>query len=98
MIEKGRHMRPRLERTDRKCFTCKDEVEDEMHFLIKCPLYRENREILFTVCQNNSIHFESMTTNKQKFIFLMTNENVDVINNLATFIFNATKIRDRVMP
>ena len=97
MIEKGRHMRPRLERTDRKCFTCKDEVEDETHFLIKCPLYRENREILFAVCQNNCIHFNSMTTDKQKFIFLMTNENIEVINNLAAFIFKATKIRDRVI-
>ena len=38
LIEKGRHMRPRLERNERKCFNCNVEIEDECHFIIKCPL------------------------------------------------------------
>ena len=38
MIEKGRHLKPKLERSARKCYVCKDEIEDEEHFLITCPL------------------------------------------------------------
>ena len=43
MIEKGRHMRPRIECNERKCFICKNDVEDEIHFLTKCPLYDNER-------------------------------------------------------
>ena len=32
LIEKGRHLRPPLERSERKCFICKNEVEDEKQF------------------------------------------------------------------
>ena len=35
--------------------------------------------------------------NKQKFIFIMTNENEDVMVELAKFIFSATKIREEAI-
>ena len=97
MIEKGRHSRPRTERSERKCFVCKNEIEDETHFLITCPLYRENRKILFDTCRKNCLYFDSDLNDKQKFIFIMTNENIDVMKNLASFIFNSFKIRERAI-
>ena len=38
MIEKGRHFRPKIERNERFCFFL-DEIENEIHFVTKCPLY-----------------------------------------------------------
>ena len=38
-IEKGRHMKPILDKKMRLCDLCKTEIEDESHFLLFCPLY-----------------------------------------------------------
>ena len=51
-----------IERNERKCFICKDKVEDEIHFVINCPLYTDERDILFQVCRQNCIHFDALTT------------------------------------
>ena len=45
-IETGRHLRPKLERHERKCFICSDEIENELHFVVKCPLYSSERKVL----------------------------------------------------
>ena len=39
MIEKDRHMRSRIERSERKCFLCLNEIENKIHFSTECPLY-----------------------------------------------------------
>ena len=70
MIEKGRHMRPRIDPDLRKCFNCTYEIEDEFHFVTKCPLYAEERTLLFDCCKQNSIHFE-LLTDAQKFVFYL---------------------------
>ena len=70
MIEKGRHQKPPLERCDRICPFCKSVTENELHFIITCPKYENERISLFNMCTVNSIHFETMT-NEMKFIFIM---------------------------
>ena len=95
LIEKGRHMRPRLDRNERKCFLCKDTVEDEQHFITKCPLYSKQRSTLYHSLQNNSIHFNSLT-DEQKFVFIMTNEDVNVTINIGKFIFDAFLVREKL--
>ena len=94
LIEKGRHLRPPLERNDRKCFICKREVENEKHFLITCPLYENQREILFQTCRENSRHFDSLTSEEDKFIFIMTNEDANVIKSVAKFVSDSFKFRE----
>ena len=42
MVEKGRHLAIPLNINERLCFLCK-QTEDEIHFLIKCPLYSSER-------------------------------------------------------
>ena len=43
-IETGRHAKPKIAKEERKCRYCNlDDVEDEKHFLLKCPLYNEER-------------------------------------------------------
>ena len=93
-IEKGRQMRPKIERNQRKCLICKTEIEDELHFLIICPLYDEERATLFQQCHINSIHFDITLNDQQKFIFIMSNECPIVVENLAKYVFNSFKIRN----
>ena len=39
-IETGRHAKPKIAKEERKCRYCNlEDVEDEEHFLLKCPLY-----------------------------------------------------------
>ena len=41
-IETGRHAKPKIAKEERKCRYCNlDDVEDEKHFLLKCPLYNK---------------------------------------------------------
>ena len=96
MIEKGRHLRPQIERNNRKCFHCKDDVEDEKHFVMNCPQYDQERTSLFQVCNQNSIHFDSLNVD-QKFHFVMTNESKEVTSQLAKFVYNSFKIRDEIV-
>ena len=94
LIEKGRHLRPRLERNDRKCFICKAEVENEKHFLITCPLYENQRENLFHQCRENCRSFDSLTPEEERFIFIMTNEDINVTKSVAKFISDSFKFRE----
>ena len=90
-------MRPRIERNERKCFICNNDVEDEIHFLIKCPPYDTERVILFQACRDNSMNFDSLETNEQKFVFILSNENASITVKLASFIWNAFKARDKAL-
>ena len=93
MIEKGRHLRPRLERFERKCPNCKNAVEDECHFITSCPLYSTGREVLYTEAKSNAPAFEEIPTDAQKFIFLLSNENTNLLITLAKFVNDSFKIR-----
>jgi hypothetical protein len=44
-IERMRRIDPsqRPERSDRRCVLCVNEVEDEQHALVKCPLFDDER-------------------------------------------------------
>ena len=93
MIEKGRHLRPRLERFERKCPSCKNAVEDECHFITSCPLYSRGREVLYTEAKSNAPAFEEIPTDTQKFIFLLSNENTNLLIVLAKYVNDSFKIR-----
>ena len=97
LIEKGRQVRPRLERHERKCFLCKDEIEDELHFVTKCPFYSKERTTLYQSLRENSINFNCLATDEQKFIFIMTNENIKILNELSRYIYNSFSKRDKLI-
>ena len=52
-IEKGRHRKPYVEPQDRTCPVCKKEVEDEIHFLLRCSYYSNLRESFFQSLKMN---------------------------------------------
>ena len=74
-IERDWYKKPYVERFQRICGKCSsNQTEDELHLIINCPLYIDNREIMFNIiiifyCQIN-IHTclwpEKKTTKKQK--------------------------------
>ena len=96
MIEKGRHYRPKLEREERKCPNCMNVVEDECHFIINCPLYNDNRSELIQEISKTCLNYDQMN-DMQKFIFIMTNENTDIIKQLAKYVYTSMKKRNEFL-
>ena len=91
-IETDRYSRQHIERTLRFCTHCNDKVEDEQHFITECKLYVDLREKFY---QNISLKFKNFATltDKSKFIWLMTNENLELLKSLGLFIRNCFNIR-----
>ena len=67
MIEKARHQRFVPDRQHRVCPFCPTEVEDEIHFLIKCTKY-DTRDDLFNDIENKVPNFPALN-DKQKFTY-----------------------------
>ena len=67
-IETGRYYKVELE--NRKCKLCNlDEVENEIHFLTKCPLYDDFRSDMFTKALNINPAFSQMgSSDKMNFL------------------------------
>ena len=96
MIEKGRHMKPKIERNERLCYLCKNEIENEEHFLVSCPLYSPQRKVLEKACVENCNRYDYLSK-EQKFIFIMSNENEDILKTLGNFIFNSMILREKII-
>ena len=75
---------------------CKDLIEDEQHFIIKCPLHTRERTLLYKTLHDNSINFQSQT-DEENFVFIMRNENPRVITQLEKYIYNAFLVRDKLI-
>jgi hypothetical protein len=85
-IEKGSHQGiPRHNRTCPRCSS--NEVEDELHFLLTCSALHSERESLIQCITDNCINFIKLS-NKDKFIWLMNNENKDILITLCSYIQN----------
>ena len=89
MIEVGRHQK--LPKSERLCLTCPNDVEDEIHFLIKCDLYTTIRKPLFDFSLNIKPNF-LFYTDQEKFVFIMTC--TEIANELAKFIHSAMNARE----
>ena len=64
-IEKGRHRG--LSSDERLCPFCKYKVEDEIHFLLECPIYKDLRET------EKVFHIEEQDiVGKEKFVLLVS--------------------------
>ena len=86
-IETGRHGLVNLERSRRLCKFCNlQDIEDEYHFLLICPLYIELR-IKFI----NDYYWKSPSM--YKCINLLKVENLSVLKNVAQYILKAFELR-----
>ena len=91
-IERGRYTRPKTPVTERLCPCC-NAVEDEHHFLLNCKIYDQDRDIMFSKISTkyeNICEIES----RNRFKFLLTNDDPLVLNALGKFIYTAFQRRE----
>ena len=88
-IEYGRYLN--IDRQDRKCILCNlDVIEDEFHFILKCPVYDNLRRKYFKpYYRNRSSVF--------KLVQLLSSDNVKEINNLCKFLYSARIFRSELL-
>ena len=86
-IETGRHGKNRRERQERICMYCNlNDIEDGYHFLLVCPLYKDERKLYI---KKYFWNYPSV----YKCITLLSSENINVVRNLAKYIQSALYIR-----
>ena len=78
------------------CSTCMGQTEDEFHFLIECPKYLPLRTELFSSAGELNKYFDRYSP-ELKFVWIMSNENQNVINQLGTFLIDAFRMRNHLM-
>ena len=89
LIEKGRYVNTLRHR--RLCTMCdRRDIEDEYHFILICPLYRDIR---LKYIKTYYYKRPSML----KLVQLLSVQNVKSLNNLAKYLNCATKRRDQLM-
>ena len=88
-IETGRHQN--IDRDQRKCILCNlNDIEDEFHFVLKCPYYNDVRNALIP-------KYYRIRPNMFKFIKLLNSSNKTVLRKLAMYCLTCFKIRENVI-
>jgi hypothetical protein len=91
LIETGRQAK--LDVNQRICRNCPlNKVEDEQHFLLECPLYKQEREKLMCIVTRISPHFTNLT-NSDQFSWLMSSQQEDIIIAIAEYVNRAMEHR-----
>ena len=84
---RGRHNGTLMEH--RLCTHCESRnnvvIEDEYHFLLCCPKYRELRDMYIDPVYHTNVTFE-------KFTMLMSSNDCNTLRNLALFVYHAFKL------
>ena len=93
-IEIGRHRNIPVE--DRKCRLCKLDVEDEVHFLLNCPLLNSVRDPVLKNVIMSSPNLSSCNAT-EKFIWLLSNESPEIIKLLANLIRSLFVLRTSLL-
>jgi hypothetical protein len=88
MIEAGRYKK--LKPEERLCTSC-NAVEDEQHFLLHCTKLEAERRKLFDVVHQYNRNFVEYTP-EQKFIWLLTNEQCEVNQELAAYAYTGFQL------
>jgi hypothetical protein len=78
----------------RLCNKCNmKRAEDEYHFMLECPLYSDLRNNLYAKCSKYNQYFTEYEPN-EKFIWIFTMENIQLINHLGDFLHHSFKLRN----
>jgi hypothetical protein len=84
-VEKGRHQNIPF-------VNCKLEIEDEIHLLLQCPILNSFRTEAMQQISDICKIFASLD-NKSKFIWLLSNENIIIINIVIKLLMSLTEIK-----
>ena len=96
MIVKGRHSKPKIEIRERKCYFCRDKIENEEHLLLNCPLYIPERICFEKICRENCLRYDNLDQG-EKFIYIMSNEDPNIMHALGKFILNSLNLRENMV-
>ena len=95
-IERGRHLFKPIPLDKRTCAYCVkngiEEIENELHFSMKCPLYQVERLALLTRIGNKFPNITKLD-NSNIFIWCMTQEEDQLLTIIAKFIAVAFDLR-----
>ena len=92
-IERGRHDRPKKPIEARLCSQC-TVIEDELHFVCQCMINNDARECMYDKINRVYGDFNNLSE-EDKFLFLMSNDDVRILNWFGKFIYHSFQIRDR---
>ena len=84
-IETGRFTVPQTPVNIRYCPHCKNFVEDEIHFLLKCTLYNDSRNEFFVKLADSYKIFTSLS-DAEKIIFIFSSTDGNVSRLCASFL------------
>lgn len=90
-IERGRYTKPKTDVCRRLCSVC-NVIEDELHFLIHCKLYEEERLRFLGKVSAKIQNFHELS-DVDKFISLMANKDNQIVSWTGKFIHTSFNIR-----
>ena len=88
-VQKGRHSN--IHQSDRCCPFCPNQIEDESHFLIKCPIYSNLRKKLLNDLETLCIGF--FYPQDEEFLFWFLLNNPIISGSTAKFIRLGMELR-----
>ena len=68
------------------CKSCQNIVENETHFILSCQKYVSERTVFLNKTQNVCPNFNSIPTDQQKLIYLMSNEDELLLQTFSEFL------------
>ena len=93
-IEVQRYSKIYIEPDQRICKMCNlNRCEDELHFLLQCTKYKEERSLLLKCVYDVSPNVERLDE-KGKFIYIMSAPNVNIIKALGMYTFKCFQLRN----
>ena len=95
-IERGRYIRPKKPPDDRICKLCQCQAETELHFMLLCSQYQNERSDLFEKVNAIDDTF-SQLQDEPKFEYLMTSQNTDIIKHVMKYIYSCLRVRKEVL-
>lgn len=94
-IELGRYKNISVDK--RLCTLCNNgDVEDEIHFVTVCNKYDSLRNIFYNAINDKNLYFANMQ-HKDKFSWLMCNEDVTILKLFAEFVYDCYKLRMNIL-
>ena len=95
-IEAGRFGKNRIPRSDRHCKYClslgTQDLGDEVHFVMMCPQFQEERKRLETKIVNSFPNVIQLSV-WNKFVWMLSQEDKRCLNLVANFLSNCFKLK-----
>ena len=97
-IETGRYAKPYQAPNERICQVCKDGVEDEEHFMVKCEAYEEQRKGLYDYIKSNTkVTLDTVAPETVLLKILKSHQKGNVQKQIAKFTWECTRMRTELI-